>query len=497
MEQQQILQDLLLGPVPVHRAVLELAAESLPELQVLLPLLLLEFEQLRLHLLLHIGLHDVEGPSVLQGLPGDVQRQILGVHHPFDKGEVVGNHLPALVHDEHPGGVELKALLVVLGVVIEGSVGGDEDQGLVLHLALGGDVDGAQRLLPVPKLLPVELVVLLLLHPAPLPLPQGHHGIEGLDLRVGLVLRLVVLPGVLRAGLHVGVAHLHADGGVDVIGVLLHQLLEPAGLQIFAVLLLLGVRLQVKNDLGAHALLPAALHRVAVGSVAFPLPGFLRPIGPGADSDRIGHHEGGVKAHAELADDVGVLGVLSQLLLELVGAGGGDDAQVVLQVLLVHADAVVGDGDGARLLVSLQGDLKILALDAHLVVGKGLVGQLVHRVAGVGDQLPEEDLLVGVDGVDHQIEQPLGFRFELLLCHDFLPPYMIILSKTNISTPGIGVLIYDSPSYAIFQGSSRKIYKFGLYGPHIGFRFRLSLSTIQASRFSRPACVLASRYALV
>ena len=49
--------------------------------------------------------------------------------------------------------------------------------------------------------------------------------------------------------------------------------------------------------------------------------------------------------------------------------------------------------------------------------GDHLQRQRRHRQAGVGDDLPQEDLLVGVDGVDHQVHQTLGFRFELLLCH--------------------------------------------------------------------------------
>ena len=65
----------------------------------------------------------------------------------------------------------------------------------------------------------------------------------------------------------------------------------------------------------------------------------------------VGHHEGGVEAHAELADDVGgvlpAVLLLGQLLLELEGAAAGDGAQVLLQLLLRHADAVVGDGQGA------------------------------------------------------------------------------------------------------------------------------------------------------
>ena len=96
----------------------------------------------------------------------------------------------------------------------------------------------------------------------------------------------------------------------------------------------------------------------------------------------------------------------------------GNDAQVVLQIFLGHADAVIGHSEGAHLLVGNDGDFQVLPLYIHTVVGKGLVGQLVLGIAGVGDKLTEKNLLVGIDGVDHQIQQSLGFGFKLLLCHD-------------------------------------------------------------------------------
>ena len=135
----------------------------------------------------------------------------------------------------------------------------------------------------------------------------------------------------------------------------------------------------------------------------------------------VGHHEGGVEAHAELTDHVDLirrLVVLGQTGLELTGAAAGDGAQVGLQVLLAHAHAVVGDGEGPPLLVGDDGDFQVAPGHVHAPVGEGFVGQLVLRVAGVGDELPEKNLLVGVDGVNHQVQQPLGFRLELLLCHD-------------------------------------------------------------------------------
>ena len=182
-------------------------------------------------------------------------------------------------------------------------------------------------------------------------------------------------------------------------------------------MLVLGVVLQVHDDLGARRVLIAFGDGVAVGPGGLPLIGGVAAELPGADRHLVADHEGGVEAHAELADDVGVLGVVSHLLLELVGAGGGDDAQVVLQVLLVHADAVVRHGDGPGVLVHAQFDLEVLPGQLHAVVRQGLVAQLVAGVAGVGDDLPEKDLLMGVNGVDHQVQQALGLRLELFLRH--------------------------------------------------------------------------------
>ena len=51
------------------------------------------------------------------------------------------------------------------------------------------------------------------------------------------------------------------------------------------------------------------------------------------------------KAHAELADELGVrLLVAGEAAHELLGAALGDGAQMVDGLLLAHADAVVGDG---------------------------------------------------------------------------------------------------------------------------------------------------------
>ena len=215
-----------------------------------------------------------------------------------------------------------------------------------------------------------------------------------------------------------GVGDLHADGIADVIGVLLHQLLDAELIQKLAVILVLGVGFQVQGDGGAPVRFCPGGDLIPCKPLGLPVPSLVCAKSPGVHGDPVADHEGGVEPHAELADDVHIL-LLLRLLLELEGAAAGDDAQVVVQLLLGHANAVVGDGEGTGLLVYVQADEKVLPGKAGGPVLQGAVVELVNGIAGVGDQLPQEDLLVGVDGVDHQVQQTLGFCLKFFHCHGF------------------------------------------------------------------------------
>ena len=176
----------------------------------------------------------------------------------------------------------------------------------------------------------------------------------------------------------------------------------------------------MQNNVGTGLVLLALGQGIAVSPVGLPHPGLVAAVGFGEDGDMVGHHKSGVEAHAELADHIDLLGSLiigGQVGLELAGAAVGDGAQITLQILLCHAHAVIRDGQGTHLLVGDNGDLQVAPLHVHPLIGQGLIGQLVLRVAGIGDELTQEDFLVGIDGIDHHIQQPLGLRLELFLCH--------------------------------------------------------------------------------
>ena len=129
--------------------------------------------------------------------------------------------------------------------------------------------------------------------------------------------------------------------------------------------------------------------------------------------DPLGDDECGIEADPELADELRILlRVAGELAEELGGAGFGDGAQVAHGLLAAHADAVVADPDGAGGGVGLDPDAQRLLVAREVRVGQRQEPQLVVGVGGVGDQLPQEDLAVAVEGMDHELEQLTDFRLE-------------------------------------------------------------------------------------
>ena len=118
--------------------------------------------------------------------------------------------------------------------------------------------------------------------------------------------------------------HEHTDGETDIVGILFHQLVQGILTQILAVLVLflLGVGLDVHDDVGTHGLLLAGLDGITIHAGGLPLPGLVLAVFLRDDGDLVGHHESGVEAHAELADDVGIGALVTlHLLAELQAAG--------------------------------------------------------------------------------------------------------------------------------------------------------------------------------
>ena len=351
---------------------------------------------------------------LLQRLTRDVEREVLAVHDAANEVVVVGQQVLALLHDQHVGAVQLQALLVVLAVQIVRRAAGDEQQRVVGQRALGVDGERGGRVGEVVEGLLIELVVLFLLYVRLAALPDRHHGVDGLDLGVLLVLGLIVVAGVLGLGLLAGLRNLHAHGVAHIVAVALDEVLQAVLAEELVEVLLVGVVLERKDDVGAVGLALGFLDGIALNAIGFPGPRLVAAVGLRHHAHGFGHHERAVEAHAELADDVDVVALLlGVLLLEGHGVGMGDGAQVAVKVLLRHADAVVGHGDGACVLIEGDVDAELFLRQLDAGVGEAFEVQLVDGVRRVGDELAQEDFAVGVDGVDHQVEQLLALCLEL------------------------------------------------------------------------------------
>ena len=152
-------------------------------------------------------------------------------------------------------------------------------------------------------------------------------------------------------------------------------------------------------------------------AVRRPAPGLPGAGAARLDDDLVGHHEGRIEADAELADQrlrlgPGVLG--GELVEKGFGAGAGDRAEACGQILAGHADAVVGDGQGLGVLVERDRDREGRAVGDELGLGDRLVAQLLAGVGGVGDEFADEDFPVGIDRMNHQMQQARNIGLEAL-----------------------------------------------------------------------------------
>ncbi len=152
-------------------------------------------------------------------------------------------------------------------------------------------------------------------------------------------------------------------------------------------------------------------------AVRRPAPGFVAARPPRVDRHFVGDHEGGIEADAELADKrrgllARILG--GELVEKRLGAGAGDGAEPLRQVLARHADAVVGESQ--RLGVGIDRDLdrEGRSVRDQLGLGDRLVAQLLAGVGGVGDELADENLAVGIDRMDHELQQARNVGLEAL-----------------------------------------------------------------------------------
>ncbi len=270
---------------------------------------------------------------------------------------------------------------------VEGRLRGDVEQRARLEGALHVHGDVLERVLPVVGDVLVELAVLVLGDLVLGPGPDRLHRVQR------------VAP--------------QANGVRDEVRVLLDDVAEDVLVGVVAEPVLLVLGLEVERHRRAGDVTLCVLEGVALAR-RLPAGGRLLAGLARDDRDAVSRHEARVEADAELADQLGRgrRPGLADLLEEGLGARARDRAEVLDQLLAAHADAAVVDAERARLPIELDPDARLGLARGELGPGQRLEAALVERVAGVRDELAQEDLLVAVEGVDHQAQDFAGLGLE-------------------------------------------------------------------------------------
>jgi hypothetical protein len=85
-----------------------------------------------------------------------------------------------------------------------------------------------------------------------------------------------------------------------------------------------------------------------------------------------------------------------------------------------HADAVIRNRDRARFLVEADLDLQFMIVTVQRVIVDRFEAQFVCSIRGVRNQLAQENFLVRVQRVNHQLQQLFDFclKSKGLFCGD-------------------------------------------------------------------------------
>ena len=278
---------------------------------------------------------------------------------------------------------------------------------------------------------------------------------------IGLILRPERLHGVQRAafdGLNLLSAfdflafivlrrffmlEVHLDGVAHIIAVLLDEAFQRVVFRKVAFGIITEEFLAQRNR-DARAALVTVTFFNAVGTVTrgFPTRTFLFACLAGFDDHFFGNHECRVETNTELTDEflvgiafaalAGFLGFF-ELFHKCLGAGLGNGTDIFNHFLTAHADTIIANGQGMIFLIRFEEDFVAVVTFQNVTVGQAGKMHLVNRIGCVGDKLPQENLVIRVNGMNHEVQQLFGFRLKFMgfFSHVFTPLFYEKYLYTN------------------------------------------------------------------
>ena len=332
-------------------------------------------------------------------------------------------------------GIKLQAWLIICMIQVKWCLSWNVQQGGIFYIALSLVVENLHRLFPLMELIFDKFLVFLVLNIILVLGPQRLHGVKSLKLYLGNRLRTLNRLALVISRSFLSL-NIHLDWIADIVGILLNQILKVPGIkEVFLCLITIILLAQSNGNIGTTTFLLALLN--SIGTVTSGLPAYSSSFTSlaGNNSNLFCYHESRIEAYTKLTNQflIGNLCIILLGLLELLqkclSAGFGNSTKILNYLLLGHAQTIIRNSQSVAILIWYQKNLIVLIALQNISVLERSKMQLVNSIGSIGNQLPQEYLVIGINTVNHEIQQFLSFclKFMGCLCHLELSPLYKIL----------------------------------------------------------------------
>src|ERR1035438_9855965 len=92
------------------------------------------------------------------------------------------------------------------------------------------------------------------------------------------------------------------------------------------------------------------------------------------------------------------------------------------QILIIHADAGVGDSENRVFGVEFEIDARIERQGSIRIISQRQMTKLIQRIGGVRNEFTQEDLRMRIERMDDELQQLIDFGLKFTFRHGYLSP---------------------------------------------------------------------------
>mmetsp|Transcript_26461 Transcript_26461/g.56851 ORF Transcript_26461/g.56851 Transcript_26461/m.56851 type:complete len:224 (+) Transcript_26461:1975-2646(+) len=119
-----------------------------------------------------------------------------------------------------------------------------------------------------------------------------------------------------------------------------------------------------------------------------------------------------VKSHTKHTNHVDIVRLTRRQCFHKIGSSRtSNGTKIRNQIILAHTNTSIANGKRLGLRIILNLHLQLRRITQHLWLGHTQKADLIKSIGRIGNQLTEENVLVGVEGVDDNVEHFVDFGF--------------------------------------------------------------------------------------